>query len=356
MGKKIINNLFEYLENIGCKKENIKYIKSGTYGHVFRANILINGKETDCAIKFSPYAKKNYFGSINDIRRPENSEIKMAQTLSNFLFEKRTEHVLLPINNFNTPIKQLLEILRLNMENNGNVKNDEKIKKQKKKYKEFMKNYKEKKYHNIVSVFICEWADNGDLLAYLKNNYNNSNFSNIEWKVIFFQLFSVLSVIQNKYPSFRHNDLKANNILLTQNTSSDSTLIYNLGERKYRIPNLGYNVKLCDFDFACIPGIVDNQKVGLNWTKKLNIVSKQNRYYDINYFFNTLKNFIPKLMETIPEETRNFINRIVPEKYSDFDLGNVTERGRVLNNDEYLIPENILYRDPYFDEFGLVEI
>ena len=34
------------------------------------------------------------------------------------------------------------------------------------------------------------------------------------WRVIFFQIISVLAVIHKKYPNFRHNDLKANNILL----------------------------------------------------------------------------------------------------------------------------------------------
>ena len=31
---------------------------------------------------------------------------------------------------------------------------------------------------------------------------------------ILFQIFSALAVIQTKYPGFRHNDMKANNVLI----------------------------------------------------------------------------------------------------------------------------------------------
>ena len=37
-----------------------------------------------------------------------------------------------------------------------------------------------------------------------------------EWRVLIFQILSALAVIQNKYPGFRHNDLKANNLLVNE--------------------------------------------------------------------------------------------------------------------------------------------
>ena len=118
----------------------------------------------------------------------------------------------------------------------------------------------------------------------------------------------------------------------------------------YNVPNIGFQIKLWDFDFACIPGIVDNAKVDAEWTDRINIKPEQNRYYDVHYFFNTFtkKGFFPEFWTDpeIPEKVREFVNRIIPEKYKDGDL--VSEKGRILVNDEYLIPDEIIKNGPFF--------
>ena len=57
----------------------------------------------------------------------------------------------------------------------------------------------------------------------------------------------------------------------------------------YVIPNIGFQIKLWDFDFACIEGVVNNSKVNAKWTDKINVSYGKNQYYDIHYFFNNLK-------------------------------------------------------------------
>ena len=67
-----------------------------------------------------------------------------------------------------------------------------------------------KKY--ITNKIVCDLGCGaGDLLEYIRNKHSEINFK--FWKVIFFQILSTLAVIQAKFPEFRHNDLKANNIL-----------------------------------------------------------------------------------------------------------------------------------------------
>ena len=109
----------------------------------------------------------------------------------------------------------------------------------------------------------------------------------------------------------------------------------------YIVPNIGFQIKIWDFDFACIPGIVDNSKVEAEWTDKINIKPEQNRYYDIHYFINTLtkKGFFPEILTSqyVPDKVKNFVKRIVPPKYESGEF--VSERGRLLLNDEYLIPD-----------------
>jgi len=172
------------------------------------------------------------------------------------------------------------------------------------------------------------------------------------WRTIFFQILSVLSIIHAKYPSFRHNDMKANNILI-HNIDIDDTnkkYLYKINQQQYIVPNIGFQIKLWDFDFACIPNIVDNSKVEAEWTNKINIKPEQNRYYDIHYFFNTLtrKGFFPEFNTApeIPGNVKEFVTRIVPSKYESGKY--VSERGRILVNDEYLTPDEILKNDKFF--------
>ena len=132
--------------------------------------------------------------------------------------------------------------------------------------------------------------------------------------------------------------------------------LYKINNQTYIVPNIGFQIKLWDFDFACIPGIVDNIKVSSKWTKKINITPEQNRYYDIHYFFNTLirKGFFPQILTdpNVPSELKQFIDRVLPYKYRA-DPTFIHEKGRILINDEYLTPEQILKSDPYFEEFRI---
>jgi serine/threonine protein kinase len=201
-------------------------------------------------------------------------------------------------------------------------------------------------------VLISEWANGGDLLDYIRENYKTMKVK--EWRVIFFQILSVLAVIQKKYPAFRHNDLKPNNILVQVSEINNKTLKfrYVINGNEYYVPNIGVQIKLWDFDFACIPGIIENSKVDAEWTNKINIKAEQNKYYDVHYFFNTFtrKGFFNEFwtLPEIPTEVQEFVRRVVPLKYSEGKL--VSERGRILHNKEYVTADILLENDPFFEK------
>jgi serine/threonine protein kinase len=280
-----------------------------------------------------------HYGDMYNSNRPENVEILMIKLLSEFVIKKQTPHIILPITTFNTSIKPFLD---LDIIKNRNEKND-------KNYIKFLQRYKKGDYYNNVSVLVSEWANNGDLLDYMRNNYKKIKLN--EWKIIFFQLLSVLAVIQNKYPSFRHNDLKANNILVTE--TNPRNYIYGINKQTYILLNTNITLLLWDFDFSCIKGLIENSKVNIKWANDLNINSTQNKYYDIHYFFNTLtkKGFFPEIMtkDIIPIEVKEFINRVVPYQYRTGE--NVSDRGRLMSNDEYTTPDKILRNDVFFENF-----
>jgi len=264
----------------------------------------------------------------------------MIKLLSYFVIKKQTPHIILPIGTFNTSIKPFINLVEDNV-----------ITEENKKYNDFIEKYKKKEYYNHVSILISEWANKGDFLDFVRKNYKE--FTIKEWKVLFFQLISVLAVIQSKYPSFRHNDLKANNILVHKISERGTKFAYTVNRCKYIIPSIGYQIKLWDFDFSCIPGKIENSKVDAEWTNEINVKAEQNRYYDIHYFFNTFikRGFFPQFMEEdyIPKEAKDFVNRIVPIKFQKGKY--VTKKGRIIINHEYKIPDEILKKDPFFEEY-----
>jgi len=322
----------QIINEIGGK---LQYVKSGTTGHTFKG---ISYKEKDKTINYGvkivAYSKKDSYGDINFSNRPENTELVMLKLLSEFVLTGQTPHIVLPIGSFNTNISPFVKLAKTFSES--------------KKFEQFLEKYEKGEYYENVSVLISEWANGGDLLDYIRKNYKS--FKIRHWRTIFFQILSVLSIIQAKYPGFRHNDLKANNLLVNLIDMSKKKYKYVINNQIYIVPNVGFQIGLWDFDFACIPGMVDNAKVEADWTNKINITPQQNRYYDVHYFFNTFtrKGFFSEFWteKEIPDKVKEFVRRVVPEKYTSGKL--VSEKGRVLVNDEFLTADEILKNDIFF--------
>jgi len=342
----------DIIQKIGGK---LLYIKSGTTGHTFKGisapdpnlpEMVIN-----YAVKIVAYPKKENYGSINDVTRPENAELMMLKILSFFVMNNQTPHIVLPIATFNSKIHPFISLTKNNIVSS-------------KKYDQFIKRYEEGDFHDDVSILISEWADGGDLLEYLREKFTKLTIK--EWRVIFFQILSVLAVIHEKYPTFRHNDLKANNILIQKisQRSNFNTYKYTINSNEYFVPNTGIRCKLWDFDFACISGLVENAKVDADWTNKINVKSCSHQYYDIHYFFNTLtsKGFITDFFNLkennepyVPNEVTDFVKRIIPEGVRKGKY--VSERGRLLldfdklhkiKDLEYKTANDIIKHDPFF--------
>lgn len=331
-------DFYKIIREIGGK---LLYVKSGTTGHTFKGMVQSDdGINIYYAVKVVAYPKRERYGNLNDVRRPENAELMMIRLLSYFVVKKQTPHIVLPIGTFYTSIKPFVNLIE-----------DNTIAKDQKRYLEFIEKFKSGEYYDNVSILISEWANRGDLLEFIRKNYRD--FTLLHWKVLFFQIISVLAVIQSKFPSFRHNDLKANNILIHRINQRGTLYSYTVCKKIYIVPNIGYQIKLWDFDFACIPGVVDNAKVNDKWTDEINVKPIQNRYYDMHYFFNTFikKGFFSEFIEEkcIPQEAKEFVMRVVPAKYQNGSL--VTKRGRILVNEEYLIPNDVLKTDKFFEEF-----
>ena len=329
------------ISKIGGK---IKYVKSGSTGHTFKG--IFHPDETQkhvCihyAVKVVAYPMEQK--DVDDSTRPENAELKILKILSQFVITNQTPHIVLPLTAFNAYIDPFI-----NLKTNKFISN--------KKYDTFVDRYNKGEFHNTVSILLSEWANGGDLLEYMRNNLQNMDLK--EWRVMLFQLLSVLAVIQKRYPGFRHNDLKANNVLIHKmdETINGNFFTYQIDNVTFYVPNIGYQIKLWDFDFACISGIAENSKVNSEWTNKINISNRQNRYYDICFFMVSLQKpgFLHHFRNSkdVPDTVIDFFDSIVPPSLLNSEL--INERGRLLCDLEYTTPVEILLTHPFFNKFRL---
>jgi serine/threonine protein kinase len=337
--RKIIN-IVDFIKDTNSK---LRYVKSGTTGHTFKA-YLKDDSNVVFAIKVSKYPKDDY-GPMNSIRRPENVELRIIKMLAPFVTQRKAPHLIIPYYSFTTDINPFVDIPR-NIVDIDDKKNEL--------YRNFIEEYREGLLENYVSILMTEWCDGGDLLDYVRKNWENMNRR--VWKVILFQLLYTIAKIHEKYPAFRHNDLKANNILvrLTECSSDETDYFeYEFGNFIYVIPNIGIQIGIWDFDFACIGGIVENNKVDARWTTKIGVSNTPNRYYDIHYFFNSLfgGRFIKDIHRKVPPEIIEFVSRVVPRGYRRSEDGKVNKKHRLIVNEELTTAARIITRDPLFESY-----
>lgn len=305
--KKEKHDFVKIIQQIGG---TLMYEKSCRYGHLFNAsekdkngNVLY-----EYMVKIIPQSK-----TINQGTN-QNQELQMIKLLSYFVEKSETPHIVLPISIFETPITHFTHLIK-----NGYVR------KESVDYVEFINGYKNGRYNDMVGVLISESSNRGNLDDYIRKN--QKKFEPIHWKVFFFQLISTLAIIQSKFPSFRHNDLRPVNIMLSKINKSVEYYKYKVCGLKYKVPNIGYQIRLFGFHDSTIPGIVDNKSVR----------STKNQYYDIFcFFYHIVKNY------RLPKEVYEFILSIIPMKYHDNNL--VYE-----NEIEYVAPRDILESNPYFE-------
>lgn len=334
---------------------DLVYVKSGTTGHTFRA-VSRKNPEISYAVKVCAYPKDIQYGGINNKNRPENVELRILKLLGQFVANQSTPHIILPMATFNTSITNFIKIPKhiVDLEDSSNAL-----------YANFIERYDKDEFEDYVSVLISEWCNGGDLLDFIRKNYKTMTVR--VWRTIFLQLLITLASIQKKYPQFRHNDMKANNILVRLSPGSSNKMYgYDIENVTFVLPNIGIQIGLWDYDFSCVGDFIKNNKVNSEWAAEKKITSQQNRYYDIHFFFNTLmlEKFFPEFYKGgAPQEVIDFVHRIVPEQFRTktkispkgkvhtIKSKYVSERGRILVDKEYATPLKIIMEDEFFSKY-----
>ena len=317
----------KYLKYIECKDNQLHF--------------CVITKTNNLKMKIIPYEKKYITTKdyINDLTIIENNEVTIHKILNNLLVLKQTPHINMHISNYYTNLENLIKLNFIDSSMNLQLENFYR-------YADFDNKYKNDDFCVNCIVKISEYCDKESLLDFIKKHYKK--FTLLHWKSLFFQVISVLAVIQSNFPSFRHNNYKPNELYVLK-TDNKNILSYRICKNTYKLPNIGYQIKIDDFSWANINNIAKNTKLDLPWVKAIPITKTQNRYYDMHYFFNTLITFIPGFMQDpcIHDETKKFISDILPTKFDNL----TTRRGRLIPDGEYLLPVDVIETNDFFKEF-----
>ncbi|CAI2358512.1 Protein kinase [uncultured virus] len=350
--EKVIKTVADLNTFIGFIGVELEYIKSGTTGHVFKATN--KSSNLTFAVKISAYPTDDKYGTIKNEKRPENVELLVANILSDMVMNTSSPHLVIPIYKFYTDIAITIPHVNQVLQSDMGMHN-----KHHEKLYEFMDWYNQGVFADKVSVLFTEWSNSKDMLDYIRSHYKQMTVDH--WRLIFFQLLITLVKIHRKYPMFRHNDLKPNNILIDVFPIKPKRgFVYKTDclNHKFIVPDMGISIKIWDFDFASIGNQVTNNKVSSNWAQKLGITANPNKYYDIHYFFTYLINgncFDILGKDDVPSTVKTFIKEVIPLKYrilSPYKTDLINSYCRIANKLSAMIENKEPVADALFIEYN----
>ncbi len=313
------------IDDIKIKFEGEKYddILSSLFSGKFKmidfnndTNNLILKRYTDglsVSLNITPYNNINDLDDIDNINNMNNNDCLFSYILSSLVLSKKTKHIALPIINVDVKFSQMNDI----------IKPYEDI------YKKYIDMMKEEQISNIFSVRVKEnFFKSIPLAEFIQSSECN-------YKILLFQIIHTLAVLQKEFPGFRHNMLNLSNIFVYLKEKVND--VYHYNNSTFYIPNNTFEIKITNFFVANIPGMY-----GMNVDGPLNVpfFDDKNAYFDLHYFLNNLL----KLVDTMDEETMEFMDKVIPEKYR------TNKKMYIRENDELFVPEELL-DDNYFKHF-----
>lgn len=213
-------------------------------------------------------------------------------------------------------------------------------------------------------IMYYEYANGGDLRTYMNKIFADGSIrltkttsvplrsvAPIYFKAIVSHVLYTLSNIHSKLPTFRHNDLHLNNILITKAGKIEGYSKYTfkeLGSFAILKKNLGIQVYLHDFSFSYCDEFPNPDVESGMHIKGYGIGPKSHPLYDVHFFLNCLYTEYKNYPEFY--ETKQFIRSIFPDTY----LGRTSqfiENFRLRYNvKHYLLPPTIdsIFKHSYF--------
>ena len=161
-------------------------------------------------------------------------------------------------------------------------------------------------------IMYSEYANGGTLEEYIVKNI--TNLRPIHFRFVITQVLYNLYRIHKKYPSFRHNDLHTNNILVNVDTPTLKRETYKIGNMTLRVEDVGLKLLLNDYGLSTIKNIVNPNISGLR--KDWGIDPKSHFMYDAHLFLNAFYLICEKIkykVRTLTKHLEKMKNKVSKE-------------------------------------------
>lgn len=194
-------------------------------------------------------------------------------------------------------------------------------------------------------IMYSEYANAGTLEDFIVKNKNT--LRPIHYRFIVTQMLYNLYRIHKKYPSFRHSDLHAKNILMKTDTPTLEKRVYEIGKIKLNVENIGIETLITDYGLSTVNTITNPNIQGLD--RGYGISPTSNFMYDAHLFLNALFLTCTRINNDSNIEVIRFIQRILGKDYLGRDTTKIQNFRLRLNVDHSTLPSfEQIFLDPFF--------
>ena len=196
-----------------------------------------------------------------------------------------------------------------------------------------------------VLISYYEFFNGGNLLDWMLRH--RATLTEKDIKIILFQILYTLMICYKKVPTFRHNDIHLQNILVkTDGVAKTGTTTYG----KFKVPNNGIFTALGDFGWAHSLNRPNPKVTGGRYVSNGITVNKQVRQ-DLHFF---LTSFYKALVEANKwPQARAFIKEAIgAEELLSANLNTKIKAWRLLQNDKRVKDLKGILDSDYFKEFN----
>lgn len=165
------------------------------------------------------------------------------------------------------------------------------------------------------------------LSKYLKERKEDNYY-----RIILFHVLFALYKITKKYPNFSHNKLNLDNVFIHHRPGLDPMQHFEVNNTVFNVPNLGFEVKLDNFEDAFITE------------------GENNQFFDIHYFMTHLMN----TFQDLPKPLETFYKSIIPDDIAfkgDLSKFDGFDRSIKMPESTSLTASSILTKNNFFIDF-----
>jgi len=330
------NYVFKSIQKKGIKLHDLKKDKS------FDGNFILNGDfeylgSNNGRMEFlrtvrPGYSCSVYFGFYNDDNKEDLHKdviynMGIMYILSELVVNEKFPHSILPVMLFDIDYNKVVKKIPKVSELKSTAQSE-----------------------NMFCMVTENYYNHIPLDIFIKKN--GESLTEHDWKVLLFQIYCALYKFSERVSNFRHNKLSLNSIRI--HTMKEKNMKYKIGDMAFMLNDVRFVIKITDYDMTTTSDYLTNNRMK-------NI--KNNDYYDVHYFTNSLRVFLDQNKIKIPQTIDNFIHEIVPDnlvvktksiKFDGLDgLDDNTDISQLQSHKS--IPTMILKKNNFFKEFIIVD-